>query len=90
MRREASRRERPSPGAAEDAVALDLVVLLALPPFLLQFGLGLLQSVSDWAETSRILAAACLVTFGVLQFFAIEAATLIVLREAVLPKIDQR
>ncbi len=69
---------------------LTLVVLLALPPFLLQFALGLLQSVSDWAETSRILAAACLVTFGVLQFFAIEAATLIVLREAVLPKIGQR
>lgn len=67
---------------------LALVVLLALPPALLQFGLGLMQAYAGLGQAGHVLATAVIVIFGVLQFFAYEAVTLIVLREAVRPSVE--
>jgi hypothetical protein len=67
---------------------LALVVLLALPPALLQFGLGLMQAYAGLGQAGHVLATAVIVVFGVLQFFAYEAVTLVVLREAVQPSVE--
>ena len=67
---------------------LFLVVVLALPPLLLQFGLGLLQAFAGLGEAGHAFASAVIAVFGVLQFFAYEAVTLIVLRDAVRPIVD--
>lgn len=64
---------------------LALVALMALPPTLLQFGLGLMQAFAGLGAAGQVLAAALIAVFGVFQFFAYEAVTLIVLREAVRP-----
>ena len=58
---------------------------MALPPTLLQFGLGLMQAFAGLGAAGQVLAAALIAVFGVFQFFAYEAVTLIVLREAVRP-----
>ena len=67
---------------------LFLIVILALPPLLLQFGLGLLQAFAGMGEAGHVFASAVIAVFGTFQFFAYEAVTLVVLRDAVRPIVD--
>lgn len=62
---------------------LAVVVLMAAPAFAIEFGLGLFQAVWGSNVPAQVIAAACIVIFSVFQFFAYEAATLIILRDAV-------
>ncbi|HEY5279289.1 MAG TPA: hypothetical protein VIJ67_06010 [Pseudolabrys sp.] len=62
---------------------LAVVVLMAASAFAIEFGLGLFQALWGSNVLAQVIAAACIVIFSVFQFFAYEAATLIVLRDAV-------